>query len=407
MLAFVTDLEGSWEKLASFVEASPAVSFDARGRLVVEPGCTFVFGGDAIDRGPHARRIVRALLGAKRRQPEQVVLIAGNRDINKLRLVRELAGHPPARTPSEVRLGARGALLRWIFGFTMGARDAFDHRQRELAAGGEPADDEAVVASFEADLSPGGDLLAYLEACTLAWLHEGTLVVHGAVTRENLGVVPGEADRASTVREWVEGLGHFYARELASFRASLEAPRGEAGRAAHALIAYQAPLPGSRSNPSSVVYGRPTDSTNNPLLPAREVVETLRREGVDRLFVGHTPSGDSPACVTTEGFALVLCDNSYGRVERGSAVHVRGAEATAVGNTVLDDGATARVAYELGRDPFLGKRDAVTGELVKARLEGGDYLLFRGLPDNVVTQRAATASELATRHLVEAWEPHR
>ena len=34
------------------------------------------FGGDAIDRGPHGRRIVRTLLEVKTRQPGQVVLLA-------------------------------------------------------------------------------------------------------------------------------------------------------------------------------------------------------------------------------------------------------------------------------------------------------------------------------------------
>ena len=45
-----------------------------------------MFGGDAIDRGPGGRRIVRTLLAARRRYGDRVILLAGNRDINKLRL---------------------------------------------------------------------------------------------------------------------------------------------------------------------------------------------------------------------------------------------------------------------------------------------------------------------------------
>ena len=65
------------------------------GELTLAPGATLVFGGDAIDRGPAGRRVVAALLAAKRHYDDRVVLLAGNRDINKLRLHRELAGRPP------------------------------------------------------------------------------------------------------------------------------------------------------------------------------------------------------------------------------------------------------------------------------------------------------------------------
>src|SRR5437868_1676624 len=88
-VAYVTDVEGMWTRLESFCADNDIVSLDNDGRLVVKDGATFVFGGDAIDRGPWSRRIVRTLLEAKTRQPSQVVMLAGNRDLNKLRLARE------------------------------------------------------------------------------------------------------------------------------------------------------------------------------------------------------------------------------------------------------------------------------------------------------------------------------
>jgi hypothetical protein len=91
-VAYLSDVEGLWSKLTSFTEDNPCVALDEAGRLQVAPGCCFVFGGDAIDRGPHSRRVVAALLEAHERQPGQVILLAGNRDINKIRLPRELTG---------------------------------------------------------------------------------------------------------------------------------------------------------------------------------------------------------------------------------------------------------------------------------------------------------------------------
>src|SRR5690242_7335086 len=124
-VAYLTDVEGIWEKLASFCRDNPHVHLEAGGRLVVRPGATFVYGGDAADRGPDGLRVVRTLLEAKRQQPSQVVLLAGNRDINKLRLARELRGSPLARTPADMRSAPRPVLLRWILENTMGARGAF------------------------------------------------------------------------------------------------------------------------------------------------------------------------------------------------------------------------------------------------------------------------------------------
>src|ERR1700691_4297257 len=118
-IAYLTDVEGQWEKVDTFCAGNPLVTLEGDD-LVLATGVTFVFGGDAVDRGPHGRRTVACLSRAKRRYGDRVVLLAGNRDINKIRLARELAGHPPARAPH----GLEGAaLLRWIFAHTMGAKD--------------------------------------------------------------------------------------------------------------------------------------------------------------------------------------------------------------------------------------------------------------------------------------------
>ena len=139
-VAYLTDIEGRWDKLLDFCAGpgarSSLVSYDEARGLRVADDAVFVFGGDAIDRGPAGRKIVATLLAAKRAQPDRVVLLAGNRDINKLRLARELDARLPA--------GTRAELLRSIFSRTMGARDAFAHRQAELTTEGRPASDEDV-----------------------------------------------------------------------------------------------------------------------------------------------------------------------------------------------------------------------------------------------------------------------
>ncbi|EPX58373.1 hypothetical protein D187_004129 [Cystobacter fuscus DSM 2262] len=401
-VAYLTDVEGLWEKLASFCRDNPHVSLEAGGRLVVRPGATFVYGGDALDRGPDGRRVVRTLLNAWREFPTQVVLLAGNRDINKLRLVRELNGHPLARTPEEVRRAPRPVLLRWIFANTMGARGAFEFRHAELAREERAVSEEDVVDSFLEDLAPGGVLRDYLTACQLAHRIGNTLFVHGGVREESLGFVPSRG-RVEGVDAWREALNGWYAGQLAAFaegRLEGGVPDWEP------LIAYQAPIPGQRVNPASVVYGRMADANNHPGLPSAGLIAALADAGIHRLVVGHTPSGDCPSVLREGRFELILADNSYGRVEEASRVFLRDDSVCVEGGVVLEDGRHERVRFQLALEDTstpIGRQVLDTGHLVKGPLAGsGDWLLFRALPGLRVEQLAWSPSALAGRPLGSA-----
>ncbi|HET9624501.1 MAG TPA: metallophosphoesterase [Kofleriaceae bacterium] len=383
MIAYLTDVEGRWDKLVSFATGNPHVRLDGTA-LRLADGVTFVFGGDSIDRGPHGRRILTTLVAAKRAYGDRVVLLAGNRDLNKLRLAHELDA-PREGAPDHA---SRGDLLRWIFRSTMGAPRAFAHRAAELGT----SDDDAVVDSFLADLRPGGAIIEYLRAAQLAYRAGASLFVHGGVTRDNLFVTPNGATPRD-VDAWVAALNQFFADELAGFAA---------GRTPTALIAYQAPVPGTHLNQASVVYARPTDDEGNPHLPERAVIAHLRAAGVDRVVVGHTPSGDCPALLHDDGFELVLGDNSYGRIELGSQLAFSDDVTTVRAMTELDDGTHHSVAFAHARADRrgpLGHRDRETEQLAKARLADGRFLLFRGLPERRVEQRAVAADALAARPL--------
>ena len=397
-IAYLTDVEGQWKKLAEFAERNPLVTLE-EDRLIVAVGAAFVFGGDAIDRGGESRRIVDTLVDAKRRQPDQVFLLAGNRDLNKMRLGRELTSHPPARAPAEVASGPRPLLLRWIFANSMNAPRAFDLRRDELGAHGAIVTDEDVVASFLADVSPEGALSKYLASCQLAWRHGETLFVHGAVTEESLGHVPG-APRIDDVDEWIASLNAWCDAQIAGYR---EGRMSDDGVPAWApLLAYQGPVRGTRLNQASVVYGRYTDDDGNPWAPSRRAIDRLARAGVRRIVAGHTPTGDTPAVLRAHGFELVLADDSYSRLEVGTKVTVDGARLAIDGRAKLDDGTCEDVRIDVSLDDDvapLAMRDRETMHLVKGRLDGGGYLLFKGLPRYAFEQQRASADELRARPL--------
>lgn len=76
-----------------------------------------------------------------------------------------------------------------------------------------------------------------------------------------------------------------------------------------------------------------------------------------------------------------------------------------MGATELDDGRRVAVRFTTERADLaspIGRRDRATGQLVKARLADGDYLLFRALPNYRVEQTTASAADLARRTLVPA-----
>ncbi len=377
MIAYLTDVEGRWDKLVSFTSGNSHVSL-VDGELRLADGVTFVFGGDAIDRGPHARRFVSVLLAARRRYGERVILLAGNRDINKVRLVTELNGKPHHRAPATT---TRAELLRWTLANTMGAAKAFGFRADELREAGAPSDDEAVVESFLADLGPGGELRSYLNESRLGFRLGSTLFVHGGITTENFLSAPRSAP-ARDVDEWLANLERFRQEELATF--------GN-GTRPDALIQYQAQGP-DKLNQGSVVYARPTDERGNPQLPPRAIVEQLLSNGVRRVVVGHTPSGDCPAVLRDGEFELVLADNSYGRLERGAQLALTDTTTHVSAVTQLDGGAIANVQFTTDREqpPPLGLRVENTGQLVKARLESGEFLLFRALAEYRVEQVAVS-----------------
>lgn len=401
-VAYLTDVEGSWNKLATFVDATPGVSFvssEHGERIVVDDGTCFVFGGDAVDRGPWSRRVMQVLLEVKERQPERVVLLAGNRDINKLRLPRELEGAVPRRAPPEIAALAKDRkpeLLRWIFTHTMGAAPAFEHRRTELRATTQPAGDDDVVRSFLSDLYPPGGLhFRYLQRSQLAFRLGKTLYVHGGVATESLGKIPGAPDE-DDVDGWIFGLNHFFREQVARF--------GEQPIVVDAdprwlpLILYQAPIKGLGRNPGSVVYGRfGSDVWNNPRLPPRETLSWLQERGIARVVVGHTPCGDVPAILRGGDVEIVCADNSRGRLDFGNSLLIDDDRIVLDARTALDDGSERRVRFTLGlHEPTEVGLLTADGHLIKGFVDDAPQraLLFRFDPDFQVRQPEVLRSEL-------------
>jgi len=174
-----------------------------------------VFGGDLWDKGGFDLYVTRQLLDLKRRYPDRVVWVLGNRDINKLRMTQELGlpsssqkvpyhpgltwfrnsgrvGDPNGPLPSM----DPGERLKWILGNTMGSPDAMEHRRRELlweSRGCQEADskcidgqentisDLEIVRSYQESCHPNGEMGRFLSEGLLAAKVGPILFVHGSL----------------------------------------------------------------------------------------------------------------------------------------------------------------------------------------------------------------------------------
>jgi hypothetical protein len=90
---YLTDVEGNYEYFERYVEISKVLKWanTEKTSLELEDGAYFVFGGDSQDKGTGDIRFVKVMLDLKKKYPDRVFFIIGNRDANKLRLTTELS----------------------------------------------------------------------------------------------------------------------------------------------------------------------------------------------------------------------------------------------------------------------------------------------------------------------------
>jgi len=255
-VSFLTDIEGNWEYFERFVQQSAALSFPGDGQprfsfdgaadVVLEDGWCFIHGGDTCDKGGAVGgsvRVVRTLVKLKRKYPHRVVLLLGNRDINKMRMTSELnttsswyqmknvqEPHwvPPAKriTPEKylrAELAKKlGCLpdevpvetledadtlpnrIKWMFKETMGAAGEFERRAAEIAllrklnadhvnppaADAEdpevlkvppPLGEEETAQEIIRSVCAGGFMRDLIELGQLGYVHDDILFVHGGL----------------------------------------------------------------------------------------------------------------------------------------------------------------------------------------------------------------------------------
>eukprot|EP00928_Gymnodinium_smaydae_P029728 TRINITY_DN22305_c0_g1_i1.p1 TRINITY_DN22305_c0_g1~~TRINITY_DN22305_c0_g1_i1.p1 ORF type:complete len:479 (+),score=58.17 TRINITY_DN22305_c0_g1_i1:65-1501(+) len=381
VLEFITDVEGNWDYFCSLVDASKVLRWDPSenvGSLSLVDDGYLVFGGDAPDKGPGDIRITRALVLLQRAYPQRVYLIAGNRDVNKLRFVAELAeGEMPDRDPVPY-LDAHGwegakqqfadflverglertriSALQWILEKTMGGGTLMKTRRAELDLLGRPCSDQDVLESFVSLVDPEAAEpwgLEYLRVANVMLVIGDCVFVHGAILRRGLLLLPAEDCRdgrseeqppplqlpeSTSLDAWAAELNSWKARQLRMFEAFPRfryTPGGERWRGGQPLMFPS--LAGCHvMTDVSLVKGNQVDLDN-------DVADYLRRNNVRRVFYGHVPHGQSPGVVRHQasGVAVVFADTSYSDMSADKSSNPANCRGRAVSTVTVTRDSTA------------------------------------------------------------------
>jgi hypothetical protein len=286
-LGYVTDVEGDWDYFTAYVERSNVLDFedDSGKALLLRDGCYFVFGGDAVDKGPGDIRLCRALVSLKKLYPHRVYLLVGNRDLNKLRFAAELSDEDMARNIEEIpkphwdpsaptlreflegvaekesvkdieAVNNRVNRLKYMLLHTLGCPETFQHRRAELAIllGEEEGtiSDERVLRSFQHEMEQGGSLREYLDHACVAAVVGNTLFAHGAVDADTMKFVPALDSKfenpsscpepgaiVDDLYEWVDTMNHFLREGMRDYTERPLWNSARTSRGGEALMALQ------------------------------------------------------------------------------------------------------------------------------------------------------------------------
>lgn len=440
VISHLTDVEGNldymqrWADRSKYIQLSNGVMSFKDPVKEVQP--FFVFGGDFSDKGPGDLRIGRALTEFKKSNPEHVSLIAGNREIKCRRFTYELNPNTIRQrlllgqaafwrkqiTPKDYvgqymqreqlivtsdkdiekyvnRLSqeqCQTLYLQWMLNETMGCgsfkdkSSTFEYRRIELAAlsakSPDKISDEEVTQSFIDSVAPDGVITQYLKHAQLGVIRGDTLFIHGAVTLENMGYVPGLSDigqRIPDAKEWIDRLNHWYTAQITDW----DQHRVEPG----------IQPPGHRPLDKYVIFNPKSIVTtnwyqNNQLSPIpKAVVEYLNRAGIYRVVTGHQPFSDFPLIIRDPSLEVIVGDTGYSDSDaptdnRGEAIHnldILGFEKqTHVSiNAIRKDGSAFRLelpARDEAQDTEIGHftadgrliRPGCNGSLISSQLDG-------------------------------------
>lgn len=326
MTHIVTDTEGSRGRIDALV-ASGKLRIEGDRLEFTNPGDRLLFAGDLTDRGPHSIQLTRWMNDLHDRYPDRVTILYGNRDLNKLSLMRDLpslegtptgeyAAYLAKRGPSEPNTLAN-RVGYWLESHS--SRDALELHRTEMSAmrGTEVTRDQA-AEDYVRRMAPGGEFFEYLRRGQFIDIRPGGVIAdHSGITTTNMGIVPGQTRRLEA-NEWAPALNGWARNQLDAIEAAYRA-RGPGAHIPDDLMRYGDGIWQQNVGPEgrlwhhdqSVSYGPRVVEDGNFRVPQESVREYLARSGIHTEIVGHSPAGDVPTPLRTPGYMRMMGDTSF------------------------------------------------------------------------------------------------
>ena len=367
----VTDSEGNLPSFFSAINNSTTVKFNPDNGLSfhnTKEKPYFIFGGDATDRGNSDIALSKLLLDFKKRYPEQVFLLVGNRDVTKNRFKIELDrgqirsrllnSQSPRWLPQnptvpldyvneEMKAQKYSAsvldfvnslsieqcqliYLKWMLDKTMGCPHSFRHRKEELEKANPNSfiSDTMILHSFLKESAPDGINGEYLQHAQVGVIipNTGVLTVHGGLQPDNIGRIPGMDINAPPIQDarlWISQFNNWYEKQIKTWidysAINLTEP------AFSQLDECVLPIPGKSK---SIITADMLDPKRQFTKIPEEVSRYLRENGIQVVLTGHQPCGDHPALLRDKGLLFINGDTGYAAFNpqiaddtRGGATH--------------------------------------------------------------------------------------
>jgi|GEM_PF-4525864 len=326
-LYICADIEGVWERVQTFVaqcdgaltildednDPNPATN---TFKTTFPGNALFVCLGDTIDKGPNSIKVLKFLKHMKTTYSNRVVLLLGNRDINKERLLLELTPEALNMRDNKFALNKfrlnswednfarwlairddkvdnkvdgkhveyqHGASpktdtvlkLKWMLQNNMGAGEALDFFKKEhfRANAVSTSDFDAYIQYVRTMLSPDGLLTYYLTHADAMYYNSEiqAILMHGGISPDNLGyVIKTHADSShpdyknayrinirtnQDLLDWV--------REL-NARSAFCVQQGLNGNLSAAIPIIEAQEPQIVTNPAILIEGKPLQTWGGP-----------------------------------------------------------------------------------------------------------------------------------------------
>jgi hypothetical protein len=433
----IGDLEGMQEGIQSYIDSGELKLVNGNLEFT-KPGQKLLFLGDLIDRGPHSISMRKQMMNLQDRYPENVEMLIGNRDINKLDILRDLpeiqslgdSGYidylkgqykqingkefPADISHTSGELSKLNTVDRqvdyWLKSHSAPQALEFHRQEMESLLGKEVSASEAARDYIRMN-SPGGEHFEYLKRAKIQSAGSNYASLHGGLTESNWGRVPGETEIFEDYRAWTDKLNDWKNRQLGKYEELFS--KGIRGKELPGnlveygdaiwdpdVIDFETNRKGMLTfNDQSTIYPFRSKDGDNFLPLSEEISKKLEQQGIKYVYNGHSPSPNGPT-VTFDGRVYnIMADTSFSSKGQGVQILHSLKESGTDIKWTMGDGTNVDYSIKGNKiDPYLGKMNA-DGYTINGYTKDGKAVLSRYATNSdgrrfQVDQKAVAPAEL-------------